>query len=170
MRNGPLWTSRISKVGICGRKSFPTKKHMKTKSSTIRSKFISNGESDIAKSFSKYSRKTQMFRNWPQSRRLVHIWHVCVWERENVRKTTKTGIRDWSVKNNCSYVQKATWYFFLWMGMSTTALPFTSEPLQSAARCPIWPQEKHFSCCPGIEITCPTSCKFFKSKALPIKK
>ena len=58
-----LQTSRISNVGMCGRKSLPTKKHMNIKSSTVRSKSISNGGLGILNSYSKYSLRVQMLRN-----------------------------------------------------------------------------------------------------------
>ena len=58
-----LRTSLISNVGICGRKSLPTKKHINTKSSTIRSKLISNGGLRISKSYCRYSRNTHRLRN-----------------------------------------------------------------------------------------------------------
>jgi hypothetical protein len=57
------YTSRISNVGIWGRKSLPTKKHMKTKSSTRRSKSTSNGGLTMTISYSKYSRNVHMCRN-----------------------------------------------------------------------------------------------------------
>jgi hypothetical protein len=56
-------TSRISSVGICGRKSLPTKKHMKMKSSTMRSKSILKGGFGILNSYSKYSRRVHIFKN-----------------------------------------------------------------------------------------------------------
>ena len=60
-------TSPISNVGICGRKSLPTKnkkKHSKTKSSSSRSKLITNGGLGISSSYCKFSSKTHMFRNY----------------------------------------------------------------------------------------------------------
>lgn len=56
-------TSRISNVGICGRKSLPTKKHKNTKSSTKRSKLVLNGGLGISRSYCRYSLNTQMLRN-----------------------------------------------------------------------------------------------------------
>ena len=72
-------TSRISNVGMCGRKSLPTKKHMNTKSSITRSKFMSKGASCILRSFSKYSRRVQMLRNCHQQRATIIV----------INKTTK---------------------------------------------------------------------------------
>lgn len=56
-------TSRISKVGMCGRKSLPTKKHINIKSSMSRSKSTSKGESYIFRSNSRYSRNSHMCRS-----------------------------------------------------------------------------------------------------------
>lgn len=56
-------TSRISRVGMWGKKSLPTKKHMKIKSSIIRSRSIWNEAFGILISYSKYSLRVQMFRN-----------------------------------------------------------------------------------------------------------
>lgn len=141
-------TSLISSVGICGRKSFPTKKHRNTKSSTILSKFIGNGGLGMSNSYCKYSRSTQMFRNCiitqPKSETLV-------------RKRKRTGKRETNWKPLWRDVNSWTWYFFLWIGVSST--PFQSAglspglPWHSAARWPTWPQTKHFSCCPGKVIT-----------------
>lgn len=61
-------TSRISSVGICGKKSLPTKKQMKIKSSIMHSKSISKGRLGILISYSRYSRRVQMFRNCKQGR------------------------------------------------------------------------------------------------------
>lgn len=58
-----LHTSRISNVGICGKKSLPTKKHIKMKSSTMHSKSISNGGLGILISYSRYSLRVEMLRN-----------------------------------------------------------------------------------------------------------
>lgn len=71
-------TSRISSVGICGRKSLPTKKHINMKSSTIRSKSITKGGLGILKSYSRYSRRVQMLRNcnapnWEKNLK-TYIW------------------------------------------------------------------------------------------------
>lgn len=62
-------TSRISSVGICGRKSLPTKKHMKIKSSRMHSKSISKGGLGILNSYSRYSLKVQMLRNYKRNMR-----------------------------------------------------------------------------------------------------
>ena len=59
--NRKLQTSRISSVGICGRKSFPTKKQMKMKSSIKRSKFFF--APGICMSCSKYSRSIHILTN-----------------------------------------------------------------------------------------------------------
>lgn len=61
--NKTLHTSRISSVGMCGKKSLPTKKQMNIKSSTMRSESISIGELGICISSSKYSLRVQMLRN-----------------------------------------------------------------------------------------------------------
>lgn len=71
-------TSRISNVGMCGRKSLPTKKQIKMKSSTIRSKSISMGGLGTLNSYSKYSRRVQIFRN-------------CRYCKHQVRKNNKKG-------------------------------------------------------------------------------
>lgn len=56
-------TSRISSVGIWGKKSFPTKKHMKIKSSTMHSTSILKERLGILISYSRYSLRVQMLRN-----------------------------------------------------------------------------------------------------------
>eukprot|EP00982_Pelagococcus_subviridis_P013038 31210-Pelagococcus_subviridis.AAC.7 len=63
--------SRISSVGECGKKSFPTKKHMKMKSSNRRSTSNLNGSSTAPpcdeiglKSSARYSLKTATDRSW----------------------------------------------------------------------------------------------------------
>lgn len=58
-----IQTSRISSVGICGRKSFPTKKQMKMKSSIKRSKLFFDRWLGICMSCSKYSRSIHILTN-----------------------------------------------------------------------------------------------------------
>jgi hypothetical protein len=48
---------------MCGRKSLPTKKQMNIKSSTMRSRSISNGGLGILNSYSKYYLRIQILRN-----------------------------------------------------------------------------------------------------------
>lgn len=141
-------TSRISKVGMWGRKSLPTKKHINTKSSIRRSKFILKGASTISKSFARYSRNTHMLRNCQQEN--IHSESTRV--KDELQITSEANLLD----QNGRIVQ-STWYFFLWIGGSSTELSGWLGPLHSAAKCPTWPQRKHFSCCPGMEITCKVS-------------
>mmetsp|Transcript_26715 Transcript_26715/g.63345 ORF Transcript_26715/g.63345 Transcript_26715/m.63345 type:complete len:292 (-) Transcript_26715:1171-2046(-) len=56
--------SRISSEGLCGRKSFPTKKHMNTKSSNSRSGSLSNGRLSTLNSSWRYSRSTATRSSW----------------------------------------------------------------------------------------------------------
>lgn len=138
MRSRVNRTSRISRVGICGRKSLPTKKHMKIKSSTMRSKSISNGRFGILISNSRYSLRVQMFRNWIRK-------HIC---------ETHAGQHE---KSSQVFFIRSTWKGFL----ATTGAPFSSKspdfllalPSQSAATWPIWPHKKHLSC-PGVNTIC----------------
>lgn len=53
----------ISKEGKCGRKSFPTKKHIKTQSSTLLSKLKGKGKLAMVNSRSRYCRKTTTFND-----------------------------------------------------------------------------------------------------------
>lgn len=53
----------ISKEGKWGRKSFPTKKHIKTQSSTLLSKLKGKGRLAMVNSRSRYYRETTTFNN-----------------------------------------------------------------------------------------------------------
>ena len=69
--------SRISNVGECGKKSFPTKKHMKIKSSNIRSGSSLNGVGATGRmSNAKYSRKTLTLSNWYGLRAMATFFFV----------------------------------------------------------------------------------------------
>ena len=136
-------TSRISSVGICGKKSLPTKKHMKMKSSTMRSRSISNGGLGILISNSRYSLRIHIWRNW-QKKKETKTLELTILLSHISTVTDELGL------------EIQTWYGFL-----TTPSPFSSNspalffafPSQSAAICPIWPHKKHLSCCPGVNTT-----------------
>ena len=76
--------SRISRVGLWGRKSLPTKKHMNTKSSTMRSRSYGKGSTSASPlySISRYSRNAYLFHHQtPLFLYFVMFWSYFVLER-----------------------------------------------------------------------------------------
>jgi len=79
------------------------------------------------------------------------------WGTVQIRRQLRNTTTRWKQMETVDFCS-STWYFFLWIGVSSTACQSKASspclPRHSAARWPAWPQRKHLSCCPGSVTIC----------------